>query len=81
MTFGRQGPSGPRKPDSIKGEIAGTIQVRITSKSFIDVIESDPELGVTSIETHIISPTEWQFRVKTRNQGTRYFKLKLSEML
>ena len=81
MAFGRQGPSGPRKPDPVKGAIAESVQLNALPFPVIRAITSSEENDAIDIEVHVISPTEWQYRVKTQDHGTRYFKLKLSEML
>ena len=77
--FGKRGaPYGPRQPDPIKKAIADSV----TRSGFLAVeMKTIPELEVVDVEVHEISPTEWQYRVKTQRNGTRYFRLKLSEMM
>ena len=77
--YGKRGaPYGPRQPDPVKKAIADTV-----TRSGILAVElsTNAELDLHSVEVHEISPTEWQYRVRTNSNGTRYFKLKLSEMM
>ena len=83
MDYGQRRPGpkmGPRTLDPIKGAIAKSIQDNALPFPVIRQITSDEANDATDIEVHVISPTEWQFRVKTQSHGTRYFALKLREM-
>ena len=84
MTFGRpfnQGPRhGPRKLDPVKAMIAQAVQHHLVTGPQQPPIPSKPE-NVDDVEGHAISPTETMIRVKTSNQGIRYFTIKVSESM
>lgn len=68
-----------RKLDPIKKGLAVAIQ-----HHFLTGPDRPPKvlpvpMNVESVEGSIISPTETQIRVKTTNEGTRYFTIKLTE--
>jgi hypothetical protein len=82
MMYGQRRPgpkAGPRMPDFIKGTIAASYRDNGLPISVIEEIKREGD--VDSIEIHEISPTELQIRVKTNRHGTRYFSLKLREMM
>jgi len=69
----------PRLPDAVKGKIAESIHTGLLPTSLVRYLQDECE--VVDVEVHDISPTEWQYRVKTKRNGTRYFALKLREMM
>lgn len=77
MAFGRTGPHGPRKPDPVKAAIMESVLAGVPIPS----AERKRELDVIEVEVSETTPTERLIRVKTNNLGTRYFKVKLSEMI
>lgn len=67
--------------DPIKAMVAQAVQHHLISDPAIrPALVPCPE-NVESVEGQIISPAETMVRVVTRNQGVRYFTVKVSEMM
>jgi hypothetical protein len=74
---------GPHKLDPVKALVAQTVQHHLVS--YGDGREQIPlppkPDNVESSEGQAVSPTETLVRIVTSNQGVRYFRVKVSEML
>ena len=79
-TKGQKG--GPHSLDPVKALIAQTVQHYLVSseESGQPPIPPKPD-NVETAEGQVISPTETLVRVVTTNQGVRYFRVKVSEMI
>jgi len=73
---------GPRELDPVKAMVAQSVQHHLVSGESNGQPPLPPKPdNVESAEGQVISPTETMVRVLTTNQGVRYFKVKVSEML
>jgi hypothetical protein len=73
--------SGASRPmDPVKGMIAQAVQHHLVTGKGQPAIPPKPD-NVESAEGQVISATETLVRVLTTNQGVRYFRVKVSEML
>jgi hypothetical protein len=68
--------------DPVKAMIAQAVQHHLVSgkSNGQPDIPAKPD-NVDDVEGQVISPTETLIRIKTTNQGIRYFRVKVSEML
>lgn len=71
---------GPHKLDPVKAMVAQAVQHHLIEGEGQPPIPPKPG-NVESAEGLVISPTETMVRVVTFNQGNRYFRVKVSEML
>jgi len=81
----RRGPRGhtahgPHSLDPVKAMIAQAVQHHLVVGKGQPPIPPKPD-NVESAEGQATSPTETLVRVVTTNQGVRYFRVKVSEML
>ena len=65
--------------DQIKAMIAAAVQHYLVSAQNSPPALKPLPANVIEVEAHAISATETQIRVKTEDQGTRYFTVKVSE--
>ncbi len=70
----------PRELDPIKRMIAQAVQHHMATGPDRPALPPKPD-NVESVEGQIVSPIETMMRVKTTNQGTRYFFIKISESM
>lgn len=61
--------------------MAKAIQDNMLSISAIEQMKADPDIDITDVEIQVINPTETMIRAKTERRGTRYFHIKLREMM
>lgn len=80
IPFGYRKNQKPHKLDPIKEMIAQAVQHHMVTGKDRPGLMQQPE-DVDDVEGQIVSPTETLIRVKTREHGIRYFKIKVSEML
>jgi hypothetical protein len=66
----------PRHIDPIKKMIAELVQHHLQT---VGPSQATRMPNIDYVEVHIIGPTETMLRVKTHNQGTRNFTIKVSE--
>lgn len=80
--FGARLNTGPHKLDPVKAMVAQSVQHHLVSgeSNGQPPMPSKPD-NVESAEGQVISPIETLVRVVTSNQGVRYFRVKVSEML
>lgn len=65
-----------RTMDPIKRMIAMVVQQHLET---VGPSLAHREMNIDYVEVHTISPTETMLRVKTHDQGTRNFTIKVSE--
>lgn len=68
-----------RTPDPVKAMVAQAVQHHLVVGASKPPLPPKPD-NVEEVEAQILSPTETLMRVKTDNQGVRYFRVKVSEM-
>jgi len=69
-----------RQLDPIKAMVSQAIQHHLVTVGHVPELPPRPD-NVDDVEGQVISPTETMIRVKTRDQGVRYFRVKVSEMM
>lgn len=69
-----------RQPDPVKNMIAQAVQHHMVTGSARPPLMPLPA-NVESVEASIIGPLETMVRVKTLDQGVRYFNVKVSEQM
>jgi hypothetical protein len=75
-------PYGPHALDPVKAMVAQAVQHHLVSGESNGQPPLPPQPdNVEKVEGQVISPTETLVRVVTENQGVRYFKVKVSEMM
>lgn len=80
--FGARLSSGPHSLDPVKALVAQIVQHHLVSGEANGQPPLPPKPdNVESAEGQVISPTETLVRVVTSNQGVRYFRVKVSEMM
>lgn len=70
----------PRELDPIKAMIAQTVQHHLVTGSGQPPIPPEPD-NVESVEAQAVSPSLTVIRVVTTNQGVRYLRVQVSEMM
>lgn len=72
--------TGRKVMDPVKAMIAQLVQRHIVTDASRPPLANQPE-DVDTVEAQVISPTETLIRVKTHSHGTRYFHVKIREMM
>lgn len=80
QAYNIQKASSPRNLDPVKAMIAQAVQHHLVAGKDQPPLPPKPD-NVEDAEGQVISPTETLIRVVTSNQGVRYFRVKVSEML
>lgn len=78
--FGARLNTGPHKLDPVKAMIAQAVQHHLVIGPARPELPPKPD-NVESTDAQIISQAETLIRVVTSDQGVRYFRVKVSEML
>lgn len=70
----------PHTPDPVKNMVAQAVQHHLVTGPDRPALPVQPD-NVESSEGQIVSPIETMVRVVTTNQGIRYFRVRVSEMI